>query len=79
MITVVDRPMLKSRTSQKPATLWKIFLPTVPNQLGEDHQLGATLLQSIQYSRFERHKSEVANLPYESQLFYNIGTAEVKG
>ena len=47
--------------------------------IGEYHQIGATLLQSIQYSRFERHKSEVANLPYESQLFYNIGTAEVKG
>ena len=46
---------------------------------GENHQFGATLLQSVQYSRFERHKSEVANLPYESQLFYNIGTAEVKG
>ncbi len=41
--------------------------------------LSVSLLQSIQGSRFERHKTEVANLPYESQLFYNIGTASVKG
>ncbi|NND04835.1 MAG: TonB-dependent receptor [Saprospiraceae bacterium] len=41
--------------------------------------LGVTLLQSIQSFRQEQHKSEVANLPYESQLFYNIGTGAVKG
>ena len=52
---------------------------TYDTSIGDKHQLGATLLQSIQYSRFERHSSEVSNLPYESQLFYNIGTAEVKG
>ena len=40
---------------------------------------GVTLLQSIQSFRLEGHKTEVANLPYESQLFYNIGTASVKG
>jgi len=38
-----------------------------------------TLLQSIQSLRSEFSKAEVLNLPYESQLFYNIGTAEVKG
>ncbi len=47
--------------------------------LGTDNNLGVTLVQSIQSFRFERHKSEVQNLPYEEQLFYNIGTAEVKG
>ena len=41
--------------------------------------LGVTLLQSIQASRIETHRTEVANLPYESQLFYNIGSASVKG
>jgi TonB-linked SusC/RagA family outer membrane protein len=38
-----------------------------------------TLLQSIQSLRDEFSRVEVLNLPYESQLFYNIGTAEVKG
>lgn len=40
---------------------------------------GATLLQSIQSFRQESNFAEVANLPYESQLFYNIGSASVKG
>lgn len=41
--------------------------------------LGVTLLQSIQSLQTRRHYSAVANLPYESQLFYNIGSASVKG
>lgn len=45
----------------------------------EIHTVQATLLQSIQGLRSERHYSEVSNLPYESQLFYDIGTGEVKG
>ncbi len=46
---------------------------------GTRHALNVTLLQSIQKSRFENHYTAVANLPYESQSFYNIGTAQVKG
>lgn len=41
--------------------------------------LGVTLLQSIQSLQQKNHYTAVANLPYESQLFYNIGTASVKG
>ncbi|MDH3243682.1 MAG: TonB-dependent receptor [Saprospiraceae bacterium] len=41
--------------------------------------LGVTLLQSIQSFRQEQHYTAAANLPYESQLFYNLGTASVKG
>lgn len=41
--------------------------------------LGVTLLQSIQSFQNTNHYTAVANLPYESQLFYNIGTASVKG
>ncbi len=41
--------------------------------------LGVTLLQSIQSFRSENHYTAVSNLPYESQLFYNLGTASVKG
>jgi len=41
--------------------------------------LKVTLLQSIQEFTRESGKAEVLNLPYESQLWYNIGTAAVKG
>lgn len=47
--------------------------------INDKHSLGVTLLQSIQSSREERSKSEVSNLPYEEQQFYNLGTASVKG
>ena len=46
---------------------------------GTDHTLGVTALQSIQGYRFETQHGDVTNLPYEEQLFYNLGTAEVKG
>lgn len=48
-------------------------------KFGELHNFKFTLLQSIQQSKSERHESNVSNLPYETQKFYNIGTAEVKG
>lgn len=41
--------------------------------------LGVTLLQSIQGFKGINHYTAVANLPYESQLFYNLGTGAVKG
>ncbi|WKN42852.1 SusC/RagA family TonB-linked outer membrane protein [Tunicatimonas pelagia] len=43
------------------------------------HDIKVNLLQSIQSRRFEGYATQVLNLPYESQLFYNQGTAEVKG
>ena len=43
------------------------------------HSFQATLLQSVQGLSHEEHASEVSNLPYESQLFYDIGSGEVKG
>lgn len=49
------------------------------NKTFGEHNLGFTALQSIQALRSEEHETNVVNLPYESQLFYNIGTAEVKG
>lgn len=57
---------------------------TLENLLTYNKEIGpgnlkVTLLQSIQESRVEFAKAEVLNLPYSSQLFYNIGTAEVKG
>ncbi len=57
---------------------------TLENLLSYGREIGGgnlkvTLLQSIQKLTDEFSKAEVLNLPYESQLFYNIGTAEVKG
>lgn len=45
----------------------------------DKHNLGVTLLQSIQSSREETYKAEVANIPYEDQKFYNMSTASVRG
>ncbi|MCP9235902.1 TonB-dependent receptor [Lewinella sp. JB7] len=47
--------------------------------IGANDELGVTLLQSIQSLRTESAAASVTNLPYESQLFYNLRTAEVKG
>ncbi|MBB4078680.1 TonB-linked SusC/RagA family outer membrane protein [Lewinella aquimaris] len=47
--------------------------------IGANDELGVTLLQSIQSLRTEGEFASVSNLPYESQLFYNLSTGEVKG
>lgn len=52
---------------------------TYDKTFNDIHRLKITGLQSIQSNRTEWHESNVSNLPYESQSFYNIGTAEVKG
>ncbi len=44
---------------------------------GGDHNIRLTGLQSVQSFRREQTSNSVSNLPYESQLFYNIGSAEV--
>ena len=44
--------------------------------LGGIHDIKLTALQSIQALRFEGQFADVSNLPYETQLFYNIGTGE---
>ncbi|MCC9135585.1 SusC/RagA family TonB-linked outer membrane protein [Pontibacter silvestris] len=41
---------------------------------GVDHNLGVTLLQSIQKDRSESIGITATDFPYESQLWYNIGT-----
>ena len=57
---------------------------TLENLLTYNKEIGpgtlkVTLLQSIQEFTREAGKAEVQNLPFESQLWYNIGTAAVKG
>ncbi|WP_229726186.1 SusC/RagA family TonB-linked outer membrane protein [Rufibacter glacialis] len=44
---------------------------------GSDHALGVTLLQSVQKDRFESSGITATDLPYESQLWYNIGTTNL--
>jgi TonB-dependent starch-binding outer membrane protein SusC len=43
------------------------------------HNIGVTALYSIQEDRFEASGVNVANLPYESQLFYNLGSTNATG
>ncbi len=47
--------------------------------LGEKHDFGVTLLQSIQNDRFENINLEVQDLPYNSQKFYNLGSTNATG
>ncbi len=54
-------------------------LLTWEKNISDQHEFKVNLLQSIQQLSFEGYSTEVSNLPYESQLFYNLGTAEVKG
>lgn len=45
-------------------------------QIHKDHSIGATLMQSIQQDTEEKNAIEVRDLPYENQLWYNVGTAQ---
>ena len=64
--------------SQEFGYTWENIL-NYNKDFGSDHALGVTALQSIQSFRYEVQRSAAINLPYEEQLFYNMGTAEVKG
>jgi TonB-linked SusC/RagA family outer membrane protein len=48
----------------------------VRRQLGRLHRIDGTLLYSIQQSWDEEHDTSVDGLPYEHQLFYNLGTGD---
>ncbi|NML20808.1 TonB-dependent receptor [Pseudoflavitalea sp. G-6-1-2] len=43
--------------------------------IGEDHSLYATVVQSIQSEKIESNKIDVKELPYDGQLYYNVGSA----
>ena len=45
------------------------------NKIFGKHSLGATFLQSIQQEKYEQSRISVGDLPYESQLWYNVGSA----
>lgn len=45
------------------------------NKLIKGHSIGATLMQSVQQEKYESWRINVLNLPYESQLWYNVGSS----
>ena len=50
-------------------------LITYNKVLGGKHNVGLTLLQSIQENNYENHYTSVSGLPYETQKWYNLNTA----
>ena len=53
-------------------------LLTYSRQLQDRHRINATALYSIQESRSEGTTAAAANLPYDQQLWYNLGTGEIR-
>ncbi|SDL74261.1 SusC/RagA family TonB-linked outer membrane protein [Kriegella aquimaris] len=51
-------------------------LLTYDKSINANHNLKVTLLQSIQNSRTEYSLASVTGIPYESQSFYNLGSAD---
>ncbi|WP_321373152.1 TonB-dependent receptor [uncultured Draconibacterium sp.] len=49
---------------------------TFDKEINENHSITATGLFSVQESEYEYSNIEVEGLPYEHQLFHNLGTAE---
>ena len=47
---------------------------TYKRDLGTSHRVDATLLYSVEKNRFENSDVRTSGLPYESQLYYNLGT-----
>jgi TonB-linked SusC/RagA family outer membrane protein len=48
---------------------------TYRRALGADHKIDMTALYSVEKNTFELDSIKVANLPYETQRFYNLGSA----
>ncbi len=45
------------------------------NKTIKKHTFGVTMLQSVQQEKYESYRINVLNLPYETQLWYNVGSA----
>ncbi len=68
-------PRARVENSEILGYVWE-NLATYDRSIGENHNFKFTALQSIQERRFESSFTDVNNLPYETQIFYNLGTAE---
>ena len=45
------------------------------NKTIKKHTFGVTMLQSIQQEKYESYRINVLNLPYETQMWYNVGSS----
>jgi TonB-linked SusC/RagA family outer membrane protein len=48
-------------------------------QFGTMHRVEATALYSVQRTKYTMNHAEASNLPYDQQLWYNLGTGQVIG
>jgi TonB-linked SusC/RagA family outer membrane protein len=53
-------------------------LVTLNRQLNPSNRINATFLYSVQHSRSENTYAAASNLPYNQQLWYNLGTGEIR-
>src|SRR5690606_1311606 len=48
---------------------------TLERQLADAHRINATVLYEVQNDKWDRSRTDVQNLPYEYQSWYNLATA----
>ncbi len=60
--------------SKKFMYIWENVL-NYNKSINNEHNFGVTLLQSIQSETTETYGITVSDLPYDQQLYYNVGTA----
>lgn len=64
-----------NRTDTRRMYTWENLL-FYNKQLNRNHHIGITFLQSVQQETQETNEIRVRDLPYENQLWYNVGSAE---
>lgn len=64
-----------NKTDTRRMYMWENLL-MYNKQINKDHSLGLTFLQSIQQETQETNEIKVKDLPYENQLWYNVGSAQ---
>lgn len=68
-------PSTASNSTSQPFHYVLDNLVTYDKHFANDQKINVTLLQSIEKDRVESVGGSVRDLPYEQQLFYNLGTA----
>jgi len=64
--------------SQRFSYVWDNLL-YYDKEINEIHNIGVTALFGLQEERYEASGTNVSNLPFESQLFYNLGSTNAAG
>lgn len=70
-----NAPRAINRSETRRTYTWENML-IYNKQINQDHNLGVTLMQSIQQDTKEESEIHVRDLPYENQLWYNVGSGE---